>query len=314
MIVIVTKTQDATADYVLARMAKRGIRYARLNSDTFGSDVFQFCFGDVLDMVLMTGSGAIRATDIRCVWLRRAIKPIPSAAIVDPNAKAFAEQELDFSFRWFLGALSCPVIDPEQNLLAARNKFDQLRFAAQLDFPIPATLVTNDPEVARQFVATHGDSVVKSIAGYGRRLESGFEAAYTQRVTPDVLQKFDSLQLAPVCLQGYVAKDFELRVTIVGERVFTCRIDSQMSERTRVDWRRYDPAVPHRSYTLDSNIERKLLAMMEHYGIHFAAFDLVVTPHGETVFLEMNPSGQFVWIEEKTGMPITDTLVDFLSE
>lgn len=51
---------------------------------------------------------------------------------------------------------------------------------------------------------------------------------------------------------------------------------------------------------------------MQFFQINFAAFDLVVTPKDEIVFLEMNPSGQFVWIEELTGMPITDTLIDFL--
>lgn len=314
MIAIVTKTQDATADYVMAHMTRRGIGYIRLDSDMFGANPFRFCFGHTFipDALMLAKNNIMRVEDIRCVWLRRMVKPIAAVEITDLSAKAFAEQELDFSFRWFLGALSCPVIDPEQNLLVARNKFDQLNFAQQIGLSVPPTLVTNDPGIARQFIETYGDAVVKSIAGYGRRLSNGFEATYTQRVTPEIVQKFDALRFAPVCVQAYVEKDFELRVTIVGECIFACRIDSQISDQTRVDWRRYDPAVPHQPYVLDSQTERKLLAMMNHYRIHFAAFDLVMTPRGETVFLEMNPSGQFVWIEEKTGMPITDTLIDFL--
>jgi hypothetical protein len=94
--------------------------------------------------------------------------------------------------------------------------------------------------------------------------------------------------------------------------VFACRIDSQITKQTHVDWRRYDDSTPYSIYVTDEALNNSLFGMMRDYGIRFAAFDLVVTPNGERVFLEINPAGQFLWIEELTGMPITDAIIDEL--
>jgi hypothetical protein len=96
----------------------------------------------------------------------------------------------------------------------------------------------------------------------------------------------------------------------VGEQVFGCRIDSQSTQKTQIDWRRQDRATPYSIYAVDQELSGRLVAMMKHYGVHFASFDLVVTPEDQTVFLEMNPATQFLWIEQITGMPITDAIID----
>lgn len=114
-------------------------------------------------------------------------------------------------------------------------------------------------------------------------------------------------------MQRKVEKDFEIRVTAVGERLFPCKIESQHTDRTRIDWRRYDiPNTPHSTFELPRDISDKLLEMMRIFGIHFVAFDLAVTPDGKFVFFEMNPAPQWVWIEELTGLPITDAIIDEL--
>ena len=125
--------------------------------------------------------------------------------------------------------------------------------------------------------------------------------------------KFDQLVVAenvdlriPITLitnDSTAARDF------VGSRVFACRIDSQSTPQTRVDWRHYDDLTPHSIYATDKSLDDRLTAIMRHYGIRFASFDLIVTLDGKIVFLEMNPSTQFLWIEKLTGMPITDAII-----
>ncbi len=310
-VLVITRTHDATANHVLHRMEDRNIPYLRLDGENFGMAEVALRFPNVRDSILSIGGTRTAIDEIRGVWLRRLIKP-KACQIREPEARAFAESEIDFTLRWFIDLLSnyCPVLDGETRILEGRNKFDQLAIAQTFGLQIPATLVTNDPASAKDFVGQHKAVAVKSVAGYGHQVEGGFYTAYTNIVTEDILDRLESVRVAPVCLQEYVDKEFELRVTVVGQKVFSCRIDSQNKQRTQVDWRRYDRTTPHSVYAIDQALSERLISMMKHYGIRFASFDLIVTPDGQTIFLEMNPASQFLWVEELTGMPITDAIID----
>jgi glutathione synthase/RimK-type ligase-like ATP-grasp enzyme len=310
-VLVITRGSDATADYVLRRMADRNIPYLRLNAERFGETEITLQFPNVHDSILSIGGTQITIGKIRGVWLRRLMKP-KACQIQEPEARAFAETELDFTLRWLIDLLGnyCPVLDCETSILKGRNKFDQLAIAETFGLRIPATLVTNDPTAAKDFVEQHKKVAIKSVAGYGHQVDGGFYTVYTNIVTSDILDRFDSIRAAPVCLQEYIAKEFELRITVVGQQVFACRIDSQNTQQTHVDWRRYDNSTPHSVYTTDQELDNRLIAMMKHYGIRFASFDLIATPDGQTVFLEMNPATQFLWIEELTGMPIADAIIN----
>ncbi|MBU4480422.1 MvdD family ATP-grasp ribosomal peptide maturase, partial [Patescibacteria group bacterium] len=120
--------------------------------------------------------------------------------------------------------------------------------------------------------------------------------------------------LSPVMVQSYIPKKIELRVTIVGENIFTCAIHSQNSEKTKYDWRRYDfENVKHEEYQLPVNVRGKILAFMKKCRLNFGAIDMILTPDNEYVFLEVNPSGQFGWIEKLTGMPIAKSIAELLA-
>lgn len=310
-VLVITRTHDATADHVLRRMADRNIPYLRLNAENFGMDQIALRFPNVRDSTLSIRDAQATIGQIRGVWLRRFAKP-QASQIHEPEARAFAESEIDFALRWLIDLLSnyCPVLDGETRILDGRNKFDQLVIAGELGLQIPETLVTNDPAAAKDFIEKHGRVALKSVAGYGRQAKGGFYTVYTNIVTKDILDSIESVRVAPVCLQEYIEKEFELRITVVGQQVFSCRIDSQGTQRTQIDWRRYDRKTPHSVYAIDQELNGRLLAIMKHYGIRFASFDLIVTHDGRTVFLEMNPASQFLWIEERTGMPITDAIID----
>ena len=310
-VLVITREKDATADYVFRRMADRSIPYLRLNAERFGEAEITLRFPNVRDSILSFGGTRITIGKIRGVWLRRLMKP-KACQIHEPEAQAFAESELDFTLRWFIDLLGnyCPILDCETSLLEGRNKFDQLAIAETFGFCIPATLITNDPTAAKDFVEQHKKVVIKSVAGYGRQVDGGFYTVYTNLVTSDILNRFESIRATPVCLQEYVDKEFELRITVVGQQVFACRIDSQNTQQTRIDWRRYDSSTPYSIYVTDQDLNDRLIAIMKHYGIRFASFDLVVTPDGRIIFLEMNPATQFLWIEKLTSMPIADAIID----
>src|SRR5262249_40545129 len=106
----------------------------------------------------------------------------------------------------------------------------------------------------------------------------------------------------------------ELRVTIVGERVFAASIDSSQMERSKTDWRREGFALlsSWKPYTLPADVEKGLLALMDAFALNYGAIDVLVTPQGKDVFLEVTPAGEFFWLERESGMPISETITDVM--
>ena len=100
-------------------------------------------------------------------------------------------------------------------------------------------------------------------------------------------------------VQEYIEKAFELRVTVVGKRIFACRIDSQsqQDDTGKIDWRQgYGKGIGWSSFELPDDIQDKCLAYLWRMGLNFGCFDFIVTPSGEYVFLECNPNGQWLWV------------------
>ena len=140
---------------------------------------------------------------------------------------------------------------------------------------------------------------------------------FTRVLTADKLEEIDALAACPAIFQEYVDKQVELRITIVGDKVFTAAIHSQEHAETQVDFRRLAllPAaqVRHTVFELPPEIRGKLLNLMNRLGLAFGCVDMILTPEGDFVFLEVNASGQWGWIEQSTGMPITAALVELLT-
>ena len=210
--------------------------------------------------------------------------------------------------------------DPEAIRVANRKPY-QLMLAKELGFSIPQTLVTNSPDAAKQFAESlDSDIAIKPMWAAGIVMEEeGVErgvSIYTKRLSKaEFLGNLPSVKNCPLILQSYVEKDFELRITVVGEKVFACAIRSQASEKTKEDWRRYDlPNTPHSEFELPSEVRQKCIDLVKRLGLSFGCIDMIVTPKGEYIFLEINPNGQWLWIEHLTGMPISQAIADLLTD
>ena len=129
----------------------------------------------------------------------------------------------------------------------------------------------------------------------------------------DLEKESDSIRLAPCLFQEYIPKRIEIRVTVLKDKIFPIAIFSQSSEKTSIDWRRYDlENTPHMPYDLPKDIENKCFKLMKESKLIFGAIDLILTPTGKYIFLDINPNGQWLWLEKLTGVPITSSLVKLL--
>jgi glutathione synthase/RimK-type ligase-like ATP-grasp enzyme len=212
-----------------------------------------------------------------------------------------------------------PFVPAPWSILADRQaKLRQLSLAGRLGFAIPPTLVTNDPS---QFLAFYREQEGRCITKH-LSTKSLFDSGlleqfvrYTEPVTHRDLRSLGAIRLCPVLVQGYVPKQVELRVTVVGERVFAAEIHSQAAAHTAHDWRRHHAErAPCLVHALPDEVAQRCLRMTAELGLRYGAVDLILTPDGEYVFLEINPGGEYHWIEVYTGLPITQAICALLIE
>jgi glutathione synthase/RimK-type ligase-like ATP-grasp enzyme len=253
--------------------------------------------------------------EIDAVWHRRPSYVIPEDRL-HPADRPVANQECSV-FRRSLFKLLAPKafwVNPVDSAIAAGRKPVQQWLATTVGFKTPASLYSNDPSEIRAFLARHGgQAVCKPFRSATWQDESTTYMCYTALLTEDRLVVSDELlQAVPGVYQELVPKAYELRVTLIGERAFAAKILSQQSETGKLDWRKAYHELEMQPYDLPDSVAAACRALLSRMGLVFGCFDLVVTPEGEYVFLEVNEMGQFLFVEHYSGLPLLDAFTDFL--
>jgi glutathione synthase/RimK-type ligase-like ATP-grasp enzyme len=280
--------------------------------------------------VLRLGDRVIDLAEVRTAWLWRGWQPHPLEARFQPLAARpaewrFYEQQWQVFHRGFsllLAQRGVFCVNPPPSNTAYEEKCCQLALASEVGLTIPPTLFTTRLAEARVFSEEHGGSLIyKPFRPYLRMIgadgdrPSRLQRVLTNRVEPEQLVEGDGFLPTPGIFQPYVDKHVELRIIAVGHRLFACAIHSQRSTRAREDWRRYDlDNTPHEPYELPTDVAAKLRALMGRLGLVYGAIDLIVTPAGEHVFLEVNPNGQFDFVAQLAGLPVYEHLAALLLE
>ena len=249
------------------------------------------------------------------IWWR--VKPrfvLPGTSALDLYDYYFVHRE------WlqvidFLGTATKPVfsINHRENADRANNKISQLQTAVAVGFEIPETLVSNDPDAIVAFVDAHSNDrcIYKPFTPY--MPPTGLITFTTPIDSPIVEANSEAVAAAPGIYQVLVKKTFELRITIVGEDLFSVKINSNQSITTRIDWRQGQFEDIYSRYEVEEEFRKRLLSLHRKLGLFFAAYDFVVDERGRTIFLEVNPTGQWLWLEQKLGLPISERIASALA-
>lgn len=252
----------------------------------------------------------------RSVWKRFWLPPeIP--AEVAPEDRDFASAECAEVVRTLILDLerSGVVVNREAARLRARRKVTQLAAARGVGLSIPATLVSNDPEDVRAFLRSVPRAVYKTLTQSSMIWNEGTSryVAYATPVDEGTLVGDRMLTMVPGIFQELVDSRFALRVTVVGDSVFAARVDWD-TEDQGIDWRLAGrERLTIRPYAVQTGLEERLQAFMKELGLEFGVCDLLVRPDGEIVFLEVNETGRFLFVQDATGLPLLEALVDLLS-
>ncbi len=193
-----------------------------------------------------------------------------------------------------------------------------MRYAKQLGLRVPRALLTNDPQAAaRFFEECQGEVIYKPLSQGVPRPQIGEPwqgAVYTTKLSRSALQEhLSTIAFTTTFFQEYISKAFELRINVIGSHVFAAEIHSQHSERAKVDLRLGYEDLHYGIHTLPASIEEACCQLVTLFDLQFSAIDMLVTPAGEYVFLELDSNGQWGWIEHHTGLPLTETLVNLLA-
>lgn len=247
------------------------------------------------------------------LWHRRPTKPVLPVAM-HPGDRLVAEDEgrAFFDWLWYVVAPGAFRVNPRVSIERAQSKALQLRLAREVGLAIPPTLITNDPARIRQFIDANRatGTVYKRLSTVGWRGESGQFETYATVIDAESLPDDDVLRLAPGIFQRRIPRDHEVRITFFGDFAVAVRIAGDSYPNDEVDWR--GRGVEDHALS-PASVPEPLLArcrrLMRDLGIVFGCFDFIVTEAGEHVFLEVNETGQFLWVEQ--GCPDIPMLAYF---
>jgi glutathione synthase/RimK-type ligase-like ATP-grasp enzyme len=304
---------------VAEAVRERGGRAFRFDTDRFPSEIglaARYGPGGAERLALFAGEEEIDLAGVTAVWHRRLHVAGRLPREMDAQLRAAAAGEARATVMGMLAALEVFRLDPEERIRHAGHKQLQLRLAREAGLEVPRTLITNDPASVRDFAAScRGPVVTKMMSSFAVHDAAGREhVVFTNEVTAADLADLEGLRLCPMTFQERVEKAAELRVTVVGRKVFTASVDSQASPAAADDWRRDGLGLVEawEADELPREIEAALLRLMDTCGLNYGAADFIRTPDGRHVFLEVNPAGEFFWLERRPGLPISAAIADLL--
>ena len=311
-VLIVSSAHDEHAAAVAAELVRRGVEHHLLDLTQFPEEVglvMRYANGESPIAELRGVGGAdIDLSGVGTVWYRRP-QPfgIPSN-LTRPSHRAFAYNEANEAIAGLWQTLDVFWMNhPTRDEVAARKAY-QLRVASACGLEIPRTLISNDPAEVGRFLAERGSQeiIYKSFSA------TELEWRETRIVGDEELAVLDQVRHAPVIFQEYIAALIDLRVTVVGDEIFAAAIHSQETQY-RVDFRIDMNQAAIEAHDLPEGVTSKVGAFMRRLGLVYGAIDMRLTPDGRYVFLEINPAGQWLFIEGRTGQPITTAVARTLA-
>lgn len=309
MILIITNKEDVHPTSVINYLRTLGVEVFRLNTECLLTD-YEFSWWNTSERcdfhIRNTVNGReIWGHEVTAVWERRPEKPeklpIEIREEIDKHNREEALGFLSFLL-YYLGDVYS--IGHHFYEWRADSKMVQLQMAIKLGLDVPATCFSNRKKDIVEFAKPYEYVILKSIEDSNVWLDDEMEYVfYARKVKSSLLeqQPEEAFSQTVSFVQNYVEKAFELRITVIGADIFAAKIDSQVldEDKGKVDWRQgYDYGLKHSVFALPDDVAEKCRAYLRSFNLRFGCFDFIVTPTGDYVFLECNPNGQWLWIED----------------
>jgi len=331
VILIITNKGDIHCNPVIKHLQRNGDKYFRLNTESLLTDyLISFSYKDQsadLHIENKINGKTLSSKEVISVWERRPNSPV-LPEISNEKIKLVVEDEANELTKWIRHFfINCRMIGSSVWDRPNESKLRQMDVASKVinelrsEIKLPHTLLTNSKKDLEQFSNNKKEIVLKPISADGLMLDDKLEIPFTSRKVNskniNVITQ-DDLELCPSFMQEYVEKNYELRITVIGEKILCCKIDSQKLPKGngREDWREgYEHGLSEVEEWIDcpDEIQEFITLYMQKMNLNFGCFDFIYAKNNSFYFLECNPNGQWMWLEEDLGIPISESIANFLA-
>lgn len=316
-VLIITNKEDITVDFVVKELQNRNITYYRLNTEDIPQYISinfdyinnKFFIRDNLKKM------SYSLLDFSSVYYRRPqLNGLNYIDDLDYFERSYLMNELNFILEGIYKLLEKKYwLNNVYKIREAENKIFQLQIAKELGFLIPETLISNQYERVYNFHEENNrNCIIKPIKSGNMPNHKDSKAIFTTKLDKKQLELPERIKSFPLYIQKNIKKQSDIRVTVVGELVFAAEIHSQNYLDSTIDWRKGSKKLKHSKFCLPKRIENLCIQLTKYLSLNYSAIDLIYTTKGEFIFLEINPNGQWAWIEHLLNFPISKEIVNLL--
>lgn len=312
MILLITNKRDLTTDYIVRELSARNIEFFRVNTEDLTTNSVFVGIQHRNDWFISVGERKVFGNQVTSAYFRRPGSPSSNLGSSETGTNTYVNDEWNALLKTIYWRLGNRWLNSPEKIFFAEDKPKQLLLAKEMGFRIPDSCVTNDINTVIEF--QQNKELIAKPLKHALLVNSGKESViFTSRIPSLDPTVAASLKLAPVIFQSEIKKKSDIRVTVVGDSVFACSINSQLMDETSVDWRKGSRTdISHEPIQLPIVVESMCIKLTKILDLNFSAIDLICDKDDEYWFLEINPNGQWAWIENRTQQPISRAIVDLL--
>jgi len=296
-ILVVTSSIDSTVDYIIYKY-KKYARFCRFNVDRFSE--YEIIIGGSNQWMISCDKWKVKKSDIHSVYYRKPRLPIVEE--YENDYRGMIYRDIISLVNGIVDDFEGKVLTKPYILRKTENKIFQLLYAQKNGIIIPESFIGNSNKKAISFLDKK--SIIKPITT--GKLISEYK---TELYQTNYFENFDDdITLTPIYLQEYKRKEYEVRLTCIKDTFFAVRIDSE----DKLDWRKNYNGLKYTVIECPNIIRNMCLQMLRDFELDYGAFDFIVNENEEWIFLEVNPNGQWQWLEQELKIPISDKIVNYL--
>lgn len=309
-VLMLTKKIDIESDLLGIQLLKNGIDYIKITEEdipfNFGAE---FSIGSENKLLLQLGNKKINSEEIKIVLFRYFdLKFLKRCGGI---CQLYFEQQWYQLFNCLQTAFKrCLWINDAQKTFNSENRLNQLQAAKEIGLKIPETSITNIPLSGKKFFKKHPKrTIVKVLHHHEIILKEISHRFPTSMVSTSHIAGFDEVKYAPVIFQEKISNNKEIRITVVDKKVFPVLITTTKDKNKYSDLHKIEERfLNFETLEIEKSIAKKCIELNKRMGLLVSSIDFVEDKKGEKYFLEVNPIGDWNWLEKHLDSRITDSV------